>query len=164
MRILAWLGLAGLFVLALFAVANWSLLTASASLNFLAFTVQGPLGLILLTANLVFFAIFAVYALSLRTSALVETRRHFRDLEAQRELADKAEASRYTLLVTRIDEEFARTRTTVDEVRAELLRRADSLEQSMLKSVSENANSLSACVGEVDDKLDRLASRPGNPP
>jgi uncharacterized integral membrane protein len=163
MKVLAWIALAGLVLLAFFAIANWSVLTAPASLNFLAFNIQGPLGLILLAATLVFVALFAVYVLSLRTSTLVETRRHKRELEAQRTLADNAEASRYTALGTRLDEELARVRAAIDQTRMELLRRADALEQSLLKSLDEATNSLSAYLGEVDEKLNRL-SRPGDVP
>ena len=104
MSFLLWITLAALLLLFFFSIANWALLTAPAALNFLAFTVQGPLGLILLGATLVFIALFAVYALSLRTSALVDTRRQTRALEAQRELAEHAEASRYTELRTHFDQ------------------------------------------------------------
>ena len=159
MRFLLWITLFALGLLALFAAANWTLLTAPATLNFLVFTVQGPLGLILLAATLIFIALFAVYALSLRTSALVDTRRHARELDAQRELADKAEASRFTELRAHFDEESGRLRNSLEQTRGELITRVDRLEQAVLKSLSESSNSLSAYVGEVDDKLDRLASR-----
>jgi biopolymer transport protein ExbB/TolQ len=159
MRFLLWITLLALGLLALFAAANWTLLTAPAALNFLAFTVQGPLGLILLVATLIFIALFGVYALSLRTSAFVDMRRHARELEIQRELADKAEASRFTELRTQFDQESARSRTALEQTRGELMTRMDRLEQAVLKSLSESSNSLSAYVGEVDDKLDRLASR-----
>jgi hypothetical protein len=33
---------------------------------------------------------FAIYAMSLRAGALLETRRHLKDLEAQRQLAESA--------------------------------------------------------------------------
>jgi uncharacterized integral membrane protein len=162
MKIIVWITTVALVMLALFTAANWSLVTAPASLNFLAFSVQGPLGLILLGATLLLVALCAVYVLSLRTSTLVETRRHFKELDVQRQLADKAEASRFTALGTQISDELARTRTALDETRTQLLHRADMLEQSLLKSLNETANTLSAYVGEVDDKLDRLSSAAGS--
>ena len=162
MKIIVWITTVALVMLALFTAANWSLVTAPASLNFLAFSVQGPLGLILLGATLLLVALCAVYVLSLRTSTLVETRRHFKELDVQRQLADKAEASRFTALGTQIADELARTRAALDETRTQLLRRADTLEQSLLKSLNETSNTLSAYVGEVDDKLDRLLSTAGS--
>ena len=46
------------------------------------------------------------YVLSLQGSVLLETRRHTKELQAQRELADKAEASRFTELGTAMRAEF----------------------------------------------------------
>jgi len=73
------------------------------------------------------------YVLSLQCSVLLETRRHTKELQAQRELADKAEASRFT------------------ELRADMLKRLD-----------ENANSTAAHIAQLEDRLerDRLLSPP----
>ena len=161
MKIMGWIIAAGIVLLAVFAAANWALLAESASLNFLAFSVQGPLGLILLGVTLGFIALFLIYVLSVRTSALVETRRHLKELEAQRALADTAEASRFTALGTQLEHEFTRLRASIDESRAEALRRTDALEQSMRASLTDNVNALFANIGEVDDKLERIAAQAG---
>ena len=164
MNALGWIILVALVLLAFFAVANWSLLTAPATLDFLAFTVQGPLGLILFSVTIAFAALFAIYALSLRTSALVETRRHTRELQVQRELADKAEASRFTALGSTVDQEFARLRALIEESRAEARQQALSVEASLRNALSETANELFAHIGEIDDKLDRMAPGAGARP
>jgi hypothetical protein len=140
-------------------LANWSLLTAPATLNFIVFTVQGPLGLILIGVTVAFAGLFAIYALSLRTSALVETRRHLRELEAQRELADKAEASRFTALGVQLEREAERLRALVDATRAEMKQRADDLEASLKTAFTETANALFANIGQIDDRLNRIAPR-----
>jgi uncharacterized integral membrane protein len=157
MKALGWIVLAALVLLAFFAVANWALLTAPATLDFLAFTVQGPLGLILLGTTLAFAALFAIYALSLRTSTLVEARRHTKELQAQRDLADKAEASRFTALGSSVEQEFARVRTLIEDSRAECRQHALSMEVSLKNTLAETANEIFAHVGEIDDKLDRLS-------
>ena len=126
-------------------------------LSFLAFSVEGPLGLILLGATLAFVAIFAIYAILLRTSVLVETRRHLKELEVQRQLADTAEASRITALSAELERAGASVRAALEETRADNARRADALEQTLLRAFSENEHSLSASLGQVDDKLDRIA-------
>lgn len=156
MKAIGWLALAGLVLLLLFAVANWSLLTAPATLNLLVLTVEGPLGLILLGATFVLAALFAVYALSLRASALVETRRHLKELQAQRELADRAEASRFTTLSTKLEQEVAGLRAHLDQSHAALLQRTDALETSLRQSLNETANELVANLGQLDDKVDRM--------
>src|SRR5687767_12515226 len=124
MKILLSILAIGLVLLLMFAIANWSLLTAPASLSFLLFTVEGPLGMILLGATLVLTALAGVYVLSLRTTMLMEMRRHTKELEAQRALADSAEASRFT----------------------ELRARIDALEGKLLEALGEATSSLSAYV------------------
>jgi len=57
-----------LILLAVFTMANWSVFTAPATLDFLFFSVQGLLGLVLLAVTLAFVALFTIYALSLRTT------------------------------------------------------------------------------------------------
>jgi uncharacterized integral membrane protein len=161
MKLLVWLALLGLVLLGMFAVANWSVLIAPANLNFLAFTVEGPLGVILIGVTLLFVLIFAAYALSLRTSMLLEARRQARALDAQRDLAEHSEASRYTELRTHVDAEFARLRETAAATRAETLERMEALERSMREHIDQAATSLSAYVGEVDEKLDRITLPPG---
>lgn len=109
----------------------------------MAFTIEGPLGVILLGITLVLVALFALYALSLRTHMLMESRRHNQELQAQRKLAESAETSRFNALHTQIDA------------------RMDAAEQSLKIAISEAANSLAALVGEMDDKIDRALSRNG---
>jgi hypothetical protein len=162
MKVLAWVTLIALVLLGFFAIANWSLLVEPAPLNFLLFTVQGSLGLILLVATLAFVALFAVYAVSIRTTALVETRRHLKELEAQRDLADKAEASRFTALSNQLEQESTRLRAAIEATRAEVLNRADALEDAVAKSLNEATNSLAAHVGQVDDKLNRMSTDSGS--
>jgi uncharacterized integral membrane protein len=161
MKIIGWITAFALLMLTLFTAANWSLVTASATLNFLIFSVQGPLGLILLCATFILAGLCAVYVLSLRTSTLVETRRQSKELDAQRQLADKAEASRFTALGAQITAEVASTRAALEQARLELLRRADSLEQTLVKALGETTNTLSAYAGEIDDKLDRASADRG---
>lgn len=158
MKLMGWIILLGLALLVAFAVANWTLFTAPHTLDLLFMQVSAPLALVLLAVTLAFVAVFTIYALSLRTTALVETRRQFKELEAQRKLADTAEGSRLTALGAQVAEECARIRADLDEAHAESLRRAEALEASVLKALTENVNALFANVGEVDEKLNRLVA------
>lgn len=161
MKLMGWIIAAGLVLLTVFAAANWGLLAEPATLNVLAFSVNGPLGFILLGVTLGFVAVFLVYVLSVRTAALAETRRHLKELDVQRELADKAEASRFTALGTQLEQEFTRMRAAIEESRADGRLRADALEHSLHAALTDNANALFANIGEVDDKLDRIAGTAG---
>ena len=147
--------LAALFLLAVFTLANWAVLTAPTMLSFVAFHVEGPLGVILLGVTLVLVALLALYALMLRTNMLMESRRHNQELQAQRRLAESAEASRLSELRAQIEQEFAQLRGSIGAVDA----RTDEVGQSMKQSLDEAANGLAALVGEMDDKIDRALAR-----
>ena len=115
-----------LALIALFAALNWRAFVAPTTLSLGFAQVQGPLGLILLGLIAILTALFLTYLVYLQTSVLLESRRHAKELQAQRELADQAEASRFT------------------ELRAYLDARLNEME-----------NSLGAQIGEMRDRLDR---------
>jgi hypothetical protein len=87
-----------LALVALFALLNWSLITAPTTLSLGFAEVQAPLGLVLLGLLGLITAAFLFYVVYLQSTVLLETRRHARELEASRSLADQAEASRFTEL------------------------------------------------------------------
>lgn len=147
--------LTALLLLTVFTLANWSAMVEPTLLSFVAFGIEGPLGIILLAATLIVTALFTLYALALRTNMLMETRRHNQELQAQRKLAESAETSRFNELRGQIEHEFAQLRGNIGDLDGRL----DGVEQSLRKSLDESANSLAALVGEMDDKLDRALAR-----
>jgi uncharacterized integral membrane protein len=155
MNLLGAVILAALFLLAVFTLANWSVLTATTTLSFIVFDVEGPLGVILLGAMLVLVALFVLYALTLRTHMLMESRRYHQELQAQRKLAEAAEASRLAELRTQVEREFAQLRSAIGDLDGQM----DRHEQSMKQSLDEAANGLAALVAEMDDKIDRALAR-----
>ena len=80
--------------LALFTAANWSAFIAPTTLSVIFATIEAPLGLVLLSVVVLLTALFLIYVVYLQSSVLFETRRHARELHAQRELAEHAEISR----------------------------------------------------------------------
>lgn len=157
MKFLGAITLVALAVLAIFTIANWSVLTASTTLSFVALEVQGPLGLILLAAVLLFAALFAVYAMALRATMLLESRRHTQELATQRKLAESAESSRLSDLGARIDSEFTQLRGLIGGIGD----RIDNLGPAVRTSLEESANGLAAQIGEMDDKLDHALAHGG---
>lgn len=156
MKVLGAIILVAILLIAVFSIANWSVLTAPTTLSFITFDAQGPLGVILLGVMLTLAALFALYVLSLRTAMLVEARRHTRELEAQRKLAEIAEASRLLELRTEIGQEFAQLRGSLDQVGE----RFGSMADALRKNLDETAGGLAAHIGEIEDKLDQaLAAR-----
>ena len=140
-------------VLAAFAVANWGLIVQPTELSLLVSTVSAPLGLVLLGFMLVMAAIFIAVIAYMQTTLLMEGRRHTKELAAQRELANKAEASRFTELKTFIAEELVRLAKDRADIEQHLQARLDTLQAEMLKRIDEQSNSLAAAVGELEDHL-----------
>ncbi len=154
MKILGLLIFTGLIVLGVFTLANWDTLNTPANLSFLVFHLEAPLGIVLLGAIVAFVALFTAYTLILRTAMLMDARRYERELRSQQKLAEQAEASRLSELRSQLEQSFAELHDTADTTRKELGTRLDGMEQTLRNIIEESGRSLSAYIGEVEDKLD----------
>jgi uncharacterized integral membrane protein len=137
MNVLGSIILLSLALLAVFATVNWAALTAPTGLSFVVFTFEAPLGLILIGFALGFALLLLGYVAVQRTAMFVELRRHAQELKAQREIAEKVEASRIHELQLQLEREAGALRTCIEQT----------------------ANGLAASIGELDDKLDRSLQR-----
>lgn len=144
-----------LAVIAAFAALNWSVFITPTELSLGYTTVQMPLGLLML--GLLFFltALFLVYVVYLQGSALLETRRQSRDLQANRELADRAEASRFTELRNFLEAELTNQSNLNAESKASILARVDQLEHDLRTFMEQSGNTLAAYIGELDERLEK---------
>lgn len=137
-----------LIVLAIGALAalNWTTLAAPTTVSLGLSTVEAPLGLVMLALTVLLAVFFVAYVLTLQGSVLMETRRHAKEMTAQRELADRAEASRFTELRAFLETQH---RTSHDA----LLARIDALEARMAARAQESENVTAAYVGQLEDQL-----------
>jgi uncharacterized integral membrane protein len=149
-----------LLALALFAMLNWTAFSAPTALSIGFTEVQAPLGMIMLTVAAVLTVLFLLYIFVQQASAMMESRRTTKELNAQRELADKAEASRLSELRTFLDAELRKLEAQGAAGTRELSARIDALQLQMQDKLAESTRILSAYVGEVDDKLDRMGTPP----
>ena len=131
------LALAGLF-----ALINWSAFAALAPLSLGFTTVQAPLGLLMLALVAFLCVLFTVWVIAMQASSLMDTRRQTKELQAQRDLADSAEASRFT------------------ELRTELMARLDRLQTESRIALEQHGNSIAAQIGELEDRLERARVLP----
>jgi len=122
-----------LVLVGLFAVINWDVFSALTPISLGFTTVQAPLGLIMLGTIAFLCVLFTVWVIVLQAGSLRDARRQTKELQAQRDLADRAEASRFT------------------ELRADLLARID-----------QSTNATAAHIAQLEDRLerDRLLSPP----
>jgi len=149
-----------LTVIVAFAAANWSVITAPTTVSVLVTDIQAPLGLLLLGITVLITALFLIFVVYLQTTVLLDARRHSRELQAQRELADKAEASRFTDLRNYLDTELRKLGELVAESRSGVTARIDLAQQDLRTAIEQSGNSLAAYIGEIDDRLLRKGERP----
>lgn len=141
-----------LLLVAAFAVLNWGVFVSNASLSFGVTTIQAPLGLIMLGLLMFVVAYFLVYVLYLQSTVLFDSRRHAKELKSNRELADKAEASRFTELRNFLEDSQKQQREQAQTAHQAVLSRLDALEQALRTSVEQSGNSLAASLGELEDR------------
>ena len=133
-------------VIVLLATFNWHALSQIVPVSVGVTTFEAPLGLIMLCLTALLAIFFVAYVVTLQGSVLMETRRHNKEMVAQRELADKAEASRFTELRTVLELRH-------QEGQQQLLSRLDALEERVRARVQESENSTAAYVGQLEQQL-----------
>ena len=143
--------------LALFTAVNWSAFTTPTTLSVIFATIEAPLGLVLLGMVVLLAALFLIYVVYLQSSVLFETRRHARELHAQRELAEHAEISRLHDLRLFLETQLQNLGKQTEQSKAELSARLDQLERELRQSIEQCQNSLAASMAEIDDRLEHGA-------
>lgn len=100
-------------------------------------------------------AIFLLYILYIQTTVLLDARRSAKEVRTHRELADKAEASRFTELRSFLDSEMKRQTEINAQAHAAVMAKFEQLDHDLRQAVEQSGNSLSACIGELDDRIER---------
>lgn len=154
MRLVLWIVLA---VIAFFGFMNWPVLNAPVPLWIGVTTITTPLGSVVL----VLFGVVVLLMLIEQSAALGETRRYGRDLDAQRKLADQAEASRFTELRNYLTDELARVEQRSADLQKTLIAHVDHLERTLRTALDQQGNSIAATIGELDDRIEQRAQNGG---
>jgi uncharacterized integral membrane protein len=162
MRVRTALLLVILVALGIFAALNWTVMTTPTPLNLVFARIEAPLGVILLVATAGVTVLYAIFLTWIETGALLETRRLARELQAQRQLADSAEASRFTELKAHLQGELATLRATSESAARGVIARVDSAEERLRGDVERAGNTLTAYFAELEDRLNR-GERPAPP-
>lgn len=152
-----------ILLIAAFAALNWSEIVRPSPLLFGPVVADAPLGAILLGLLALAVVLFAVSAASMRTRTLLESRHHYKELEAQRALADKAEASRFTDLRSHLDTQLRELRER-DTIAAGEMEKARLEQQREIRTQLEQINrTLSARLNELEHRLESRFERMGVP-
>ena len=121
-------------------------------------TIQLPLGLVMLALLVATLVIFLTSALYMQSKHVLEARTHTRELNTQRELADKAEASRFTELRAYLEEQTLAEQRRESALGTVLADRFSQQQQVLLARMEQTDNTLAAYMGQLED---RLMNRPG---
>ena len=146
--------LAVLGVIAVFSALNWGAFIAPTVLSLGFTSVEAPLGLILLASVALLTLLFLVYVTYLQSTVLLESRRHARELQSQRDLAEQAETSRFNQLQTSMEAELEKLAGDMEQSKSLLLNRLDQIERDLRGALEQTGNSLAAYIGELEDRLD----------
>lgn len=135
-----------LVLVTVFFVVNWRVFAAPAKIDLLVTSIEMPVGVVTLTLSAVGLLVFLGYVGFWQSTLLMEFRRQSRELEAQRTLAESAEASRFTELGKLVREEIANSDS-----------RMEAALDSLRRELKETENSIAASLGEMDDRIARGA-------
>ena len=147
--------LAVLAMLSIFVAINWSAIMTPTSVSLLFTTMEVPLGLILLAVTALLIVIFLGFVAYMQSSLIISRQRLMRDLDAQRELANKAEASRFTDLHDYLKNELQQLSVQNVGIHKQLETRLGALESTLTNVVEQTGTTLSAYIGELEDRLEK---------
>jgi uncharacterized integral membrane protein len=145
-------------LIAALAALNWGLLVTPTAMSIGFMQVTAPFGLIMLGLTALLGIFFVAYVVYLQSSILMETRRHTKEMQAQRDLADKAEASRFTELRNFLEAQENAHMARNAERHAALLARVEQFETAIKLRSDQSDNTLAAHIGQLEDRFDRRAS------
>ena len=156
--------LVAILAVAAFAAMNWSEIMRPAPLLFGAVVMDAPMGLILLSLLGIATLAFLISAATMRTHSLVETRHHHKTLEAQRALADKAEASRFTELRTHLDTQLRELRQRDAIAATEFEKAMVGSQRDLRTHLDQMQRTIAARLAELETRLDTRFERMGMRP
>ena len=137
-----------------FAALNWPEVMRTSRLNFGLLFTEASLGGILLGALALTLLVFLVSSAIQESRSLIAWNRHSRALEAQRDLADRAEASRFTDLRQHIDTTLRETRQREAVATSEFEKSMMQSQREMRAQLEQMNRMLSARLSDVDSRTE----------
>jgi hypothetical protein len=141
-------------LIAVFSALNWGAFIAPTVLSLGFTSVEAPLGLILLAVVALLTLVFLVYITYLQSTVLLDSRRHARELQVQRDLAEQAETSRFNQLQSLMETELKKLSGDMEQSKSLLLTRLEQIDRDLRAALEQTGNSLAAYIGELEDRFD----------
>jgi hypothetical protein len=144
-----------------FVALNFEEILRPTPLNLGLSTVQAPMGLVLVGLLAAVLLIFLLALLYFQTAHVMEVRRINRDVAEQRQLADKAEASRFTALQDYLQKELQAIAVRDSEARDNLHKKLEQVQKNLTTVMEQTGNGLHASIGELEDRMEHPTQTPG---
>ena len=160
MRLIVLLLLLAFTATAALAFHNWPIFIAVNDLSLGFTTIQAPLMLVMLGTLIFITVLFLMNMVYLQSNSILETRRYSRELEANQEIVNEVEKSRFTELKNCFETELSKQNEINVELKSELLARADLIESNFRTMIEQMENTLDAYIGELEDRLERTKYLP----
>ena len=139
-------------VVAAITALNWPEFTRAEPLSFGIATATVPLGVTLLVLMGIILAVFLISSAIQESRYLLHHRRHSRDLQSQRDLAEKAEASRFTDLRQHLDTHLRETRTRESVMSTEFEKRLMQSHNELRAQIERMHQMLATRLGEMESR------------
>lgn len=138
-----------------FAALNMEEFTRTSVLSLGFATVQVSLGVVMLILLVVVTVVFLGSTVLMQSSNLLETRKYARELNIQRDLADKAETSRFTEL-----RQYFEVRAVAEKERDLIAQQAwverlAAQDRSIMARLDQSDNTVAAHLGQLEDRFDK---------
>jgi len=154
MRFRTIFGIVAILLLAGFVALNVDVFTQPSALSLGFTTINVPLGLVMLALLVAALVIFVGSTLYMQSRHVLEARTHTRELNAQRELADKAEASRFTELRAYLEAQVLAEQQRETALGTVLADRFAQQQQVLLARMEQIDNTLAAYMGELEQRME----------
>lgn len=122
-------------------------------LNFGFAMVRASLGVVMLVLLATALLVFLASTLYIRSRNVLEARTHTRELNAQRELADKAEASRFTELRAYLEQQAQAAQRRESALGTVLADRFAQQQQALLARIEQSDKSIDVRMAQLEQRL-----------
>jgi hypothetical protein len=154
MRIRTLVLIVAIALMAGFAALNMDEFSRPAMLSLGVTTVQAPLGMLMLVLLVAVLLVFLATTLYIQSTHLLEMRQTTRALATQRELADRAEASRFTELRHYLEVQAQNAQQREAAHATVLAERLAQTQDALMAKIDQSGNTLAAYIGELEDHLE----------
>jgi hypothetical protein len=141
-------------LMAAFVLLNWQVFTLPSSLNLGWETVNAPLGLVMLGVLALATAAYLIASAAGDTRNLMDARQHQGALQAQRDLAERAEASRFTDLRTELESHLRETRHRDTQAASEVSQAVERIQRDLRNQGEQIQRVLAMRLGEMEARLE----------